>query len=133
MCPKLIFVPIQFKAYKAVRGTFREYAELVKPLSRDKAFLDGSHIRSATLVACKIKAQTLTKIGLMVWARISISKMLAKIAFDYRKSDGLLTPTGGLFRVYATLFRLRKPESIATLTAIGNGMTFAPLRLKTKR
>ena len=55
LCPQLIFVPPRFEIYKAVsqqiRAVFREYTELVEPLSLDEAFLDVSHLRSATLAA----------------------------------------------------------------------------------
>ena len=61
LCPELIFVPARFDVYKAVsqqiRDIFREYTELVEPLSLDEAFLDVTHERSATLVAREIKAR----------------------------------------------------------------------------
>lgn len=61
LCPQLIFVPPRFEIYKAVsqqiRAVFREYTELVEPLSLDEAFLDVSHLRSATLAAREIKAR----------------------------------------------------------------------------
>ena len=53
LCPELIFVPARFDVYKAVsqqiRDIFHDYTELVEPLSLDEAFLDVSHVRSATL------------------------------------------------------------------------------------
>ena len=95
LCPNLIFVPARFEAYKEVsrqiRGIFRDYTELVEPLSLDEAFLDVTHIRSATLVAREIKARILAQTGLTASAGISVNKMLAKIASDYRKPDGLFT------------------------------------------
>ena len=90
-----IFVPARFDVYKAVsrqiRAIFGEYTELVEPLSLDEAFLDVSHVRSATLVAREIKARILAETGLTASAGISVNKMLAKIASDYRKPDGLFT------------------------------------------
>ena len=81
LCPELIFVPARFDVYKAVsrqiRAIFGEYTELVEPLSLDEAFLDVSHVRSATLVAREIKARILAETGLT--------------ASDYRKPDGLFT------------------------------------------
>ena len=95
LCPELIFVPARFDVYKAVsrqiRAIFGEYTELVEPLSLDEAFLDVSHVRSATLVAREIKARILAETGLTASAGISVNKMLAKIASDYRKPDGLFT------------------------------------------
>lgn len=95
LCPNLIFVPARFEAYKEVsqqiRNIFHEYTELVEPLSLDEAFLDVTHVRSATLVAREIKARILAKTGLTASAGISVNKMLAKIASDYQKPDGLFT------------------------------------------
>ena len=68
LCPQLIFVPPRFEIYKAVsqqiRAVFREYTELVEPLSLDEAFLDVSHLRSATLAAREIKARIRRETGL---------------------------------------------------------------------
>lgn len=93
LCPELIFVPARFDVYKAVsqqiRGIFGDYTELVEPLSLDEAFLDVTHTRSATLVAREIKARIQSETGLTASAGISVNKMLAKIASDYRKPDGL--------------------------------------------
>lgn len=93
LCPELIFVPARFDVYKAVsqqiRGIFRDYTDLVEPLSLDEAFLDVTHTRSATLIAREIKARIQSETGLTASAGISVNKMLAKIASDYRKPDGL--------------------------------------------
>ena len=93
LCPDLIFVPARFDVYKAVsqqiRDIFHDYTELVEPLSLDEAFLDVSHLRSATLAAREIKDRIRSETGLTASAGISVNKMLAKIASDYRKPDGL--------------------------------------------
>ncbi len=95
ICPDLIFVPARFDVYKAVsqqiRRIFQDYTDLVEPLSLDEAFLDVSHERSATLVAQEIKARIRAETELTASAGISVNKMLAKIASDYRKPDGLFT------------------------------------------
>ena len=68
LCPNLIFVPARFDVYKAVsqqiRDIFHDYTELVEPLSLDEAFLDVSHLRSATLAAREIKDRIRTETGL---------------------------------------------------------------------
>lgn len=93
LCPNLIFVPARFDVYKTVsrqiRSIFHDYTDLVEPLSLDEAFLDVSHTRSATIVAREIKARISAETGLTASAGISVNKMLAKIASDYRKPDGL--------------------------------------------
>ncbi|MBQ9138092.1 MAG: DNA polymerase IV [Alistipes sp.] len=93
LCPELIFVEPRFDAYKAVseqiRAIFHQYTDLVEPLSLDEAFLDVSHHRSATLVAQQIKEQIFNTTQLTASAGVSVNKMLAKIASDYRKPNGL--------------------------------------------
>lgn len=96
-CPHLIFVPPRFDIYKEVshqiREIFHEYTNLVEPLSLDEAFLDVTHRDSATLIAREIKTRITTETGLTASAGVSVNKMLAKIASDYRKPDGLFTIT----------------------------------------
>ena len=93
LCPELIFVEPRFDAYKEVseqiREIFHKYTNLVEPLSLDEAFLDVTHHPSATIVAQQIKREIFEKTALTASAGISINKMLAKIASDYRKPDGL--------------------------------------------
>ena len=90
LCPELIFVPARFDVYKAVsqqiRDIFREYTELVEPLSLDEAFLDVTHERSATLVAREIKARIRRQTELTASAGVSVNKMLAKIAGRHSKT-----------------------------------------------
>ncbi len=93
LCPELVFVPPRFEVYKEVsqqiRDIFHEFTDLVEPLSLDEAFLDVSHHPSATIVAGQIKRMIRQRTGLSASAGVSVNKMLAKIASDYRKPDGL--------------------------------------------
>ena len=92
-CPELIFVPARFEVYKTVSNQIREifhrYTDLVEPLSIDEAFLDVSHQGSATKIAQQIKADIYRETGLSSSAGISVNKLLAKIASDFQKPNGL--------------------------------------------
>jgi DNA polymerase-4 len=72
---------------------FREYTDLIEPLSIDEAFLDVSkdkkNIGSATVIAKKIRNEIKLRTGLTASAGISVNKFLAKIASDINKPDGL--------------------------------------------
>jgi DNA polymerase-4 len=72
---------------------FREYTDVVEPLSIDEAFLDVTtdkkSIGSATIIAKRVKKEIKEKTGLTASAGISINKFLAKIASDIKKPDGL--------------------------------------------
>ena len=74
---------------------FREYTDLVEPLSIDEAFLDVTDdkkkIGSATVIAGRIRNEIKQKTGLTASAGISVNKFLAKIASDINKPDGMFT------------------------------------------
>jgi DNA polymerase-4 len=97
LCPDLIFVKHNFARYTEVSATvleiFREYTDLIEPLSIDEAFLDVSkdkkNIGSATVIAKKIRNEIKLRTGLTASAGISVNKFLAKIASDINKPDGL--------------------------------------------
>ena len=97
LCPDLIFVKHNFTRYTEVSGAiheiFREYTDLIEPLSIDEAFLDVTedkkNIGSATVIAKKIRNEIKSKTGLTASAGVSVNKFLAKIASDINKPDGL--------------------------------------------
>jgi len=97
LCPDLIFVKHNFIRYTEVSGAiheiFREYTDLIEPLSIDEAFLDVTedkkNIGSATVIAKKIRNEIKSKTGLTASAGVSVNKFLAKIASDINKPDGL--------------------------------------------
>ena len=104
-CPYLIFVKPRFDAYREVsrqiRAIFRDYTELVEPLSLDEAYLDVSEdlkgIGIATRIAEEIRARIRAETGLTASAGVSYNKFLAKLASDQNTPDGLcvITPARG--------------------------------------
>lgn len=99
LCPQLIFVHGRMDVYKEVseqiHGIFREYTDLIEPLSLDEAFLDVTNnkkgIGLAVEIAKEIKRRIRNDLRLVASAGVSYNKFLAKIASDYRKPDGLCT------------------------------------------
>ena len=96
-CPGLIVVPTRFEVYRAesarVRGILADFTPLVEPLSLDEAYLDVTHhARPATEIAREIRGRIQAETGgLTASAGISVNKMLAKVASDWRKPDGQFT------------------------------------------
>lgn len=98
-CPELIFVSPRFDRYKEVskkiHKIFREYTDLVEPLSLDEAYLDVTINKkgnpSASLLAQEIRGRIYRELGLTASAGISINKFVAKIASDYHKPNGQKT------------------------------------------
>lgn len=105
LCPELIFVPPRFDAYRAVsqqiRAIFERFTDIIQPLSLDEAYLDVTHnkpgIASATYVAQEIRRMIAEETGLTASAGVSYNKLLAKLASDQNKPDGLcvVTPEEG--------------------------------------
>ena len=97
LCPDLIFVKHNFERYNEVSSTvfsiFKEYTDIIEPLSIDEAFLDVTDdkqkIGSATEIAKRIRCEIKKRTGLTASAGISSNKFLAKIASDIKKPDGL--------------------------------------------
>ena len=99
LCPELIFVPPRFERYqeisKKLRAIFREYTDLVEPLSLDEAYLDVTEnkkgIPSGSLIAREIRQRIFEELGLKASAGISTNKFVAKIASDINKPNGQKT------------------------------------------
>lgn len=98
-CPQLIVVPTHFEKYKEVsqqiHAVFHEYTDLVEPISLDEAFLDVTDnkkgIELAVDIAKDIKQKILERTSLTASAGVSFNKLLAKIASDMRKPNGIFT------------------------------------------
>lgn len=97
LCPGLIVVEGHYSRYKEVsaqiHAIFRDYTDLIEPLSLDEAYLDVTtnkkSIPLAMDIAKEIKQRILETTGLTASAGVSYCKFLAKIASDYRKPNGL--------------------------------------------
>ena len=99
LCPQLLILQTRMQLYREISGqfhqVFREYTDMVEPLSLDEAFLDVSDCEqcrgSATLIAAEIRARIRETTGLTVSAGVAPNKFLAKVASDWEKPDGLFT------------------------------------------
>lgn len=97
LCPELVFVRPNIQKYKSestkIRQIFKQYTELVEPLSLDEAYLDTSESTcyqgSATWIAQAICREIHEKTRLTASAGVATSKFLAKIASDWNKPAGL--------------------------------------------
>ncbi|MGC1392266.1 MAG: DNA polymerase IV [Bacteroidales bacterium] len=125
LCPDLIFVKHNFTRYTEVSSVimeiFREFTDLIEPLSIDEAFLDVTadkkNIGSATLIAKKIRTEIKSKTGLTASAGISVNKFLAKIASDINKPDGLFLIRPGEAEKFIEELAVEKFYGIGKVTA----------------
>jgi DNA polymerase IV len=97
-CPHAVCVRPRFDRYQAVSktvfGVFREFTPIVQGLSLDEAFLDVTQSRaalgSAATIAASIKRKIHERTGLTASVGVAPNKLVAKIASDLRKPDGLV-------------------------------------------
>lgn len=97
LCPELIIVEGNHHHYSEVSAQvhqiFRDYTDLIEPISIDEAFLDVTvnkkGITSGRDIASEIRRRIREELHLTASAGISYNKFLAKIASDYNKPDGM--------------------------------------------
>lgn len=124
-CPKLIFVKPRFEVYKEVsqqiREIFKEYTDLIEPLSLDEAYLDVTknkfNLTIATEIALEIKQKIKERTHLTASAGVSFNKFLAKIASDYHKPDGLFVITPSMSEKFIAELPIHKFHGIGKVTA----------------
>lgn len=97
LCPGAVFLPPDFRRYQKesekIFAIYREITPLVQAVSIDEAYLDVSHhlgeAGSATAVAREIRRRVREERGLTVSVGVGPNKLIAKIASDFQKPDGL--------------------------------------------
>lgn len=99
LCPRAVYLPVDYPAYAAASSLFKGVLKTVSPVMEDvgidEAYLDLSAIPDADEeIAARIKAGIRGKTGLTCSIGIAPNKLLAKIASDMQKPDGL-TVIGG--------------------------------------
>jgi len=102
-CPDAVFLPVDGRRYQAasrdVMSILRRYTPLVEPISIDEAFLDvtgsAALFGDGPTIAGRIKDETRAEVGLTASVGVASTKLVAKIASDLRKPDGLVVvPVG---------------------------------------
>lgn len=124
-CPNLIFVKPRMEVYKLVsyqiRDIFKQFTELVEPLSLDEAYLDVTEClgnqASATRIARTIKQRIFNETQLTASAGVSYNKFLAKTASDVNKPDGLFVITPGQAQAFIDKLKVERFFGIGKVTA----------------
>ncbi len=96
LCPHAVFLPPDFPLYartsSEIMTCLRGFGFLFQQVSIDEAFLDLSPLGSfsaACDLATKIKTSIRTATGLSCSVGVAPTKIVAKIASDFQKPDGL--------------------------------------------
>jgi DNA polymerase-4 len=97
LCPDAVFLRPDFARYRteseAIFAIYREFTPMVEPMSLDEAYLDVSQflgdLGSATEIAREIRRRVRRERRLTVSVGVAPNKLVAKIASDFDKPDGL--------------------------------------------
>jgi DNA polymerase IV len=103
LCPTCVFVPVRGAAYQSasrgVMAILRRFTPLVQPISIDEAFLDVTGSRQlfgdGETIARLIKDAIRGELSLTASVGVAPTKLVAKIASDLRKPDGLVVVEPG--------------------------------------
>ena len=103
LCPDGIFLPVDGRKYqrvsREVMAILRRFTPQVEPISIDEAFLDVTASEAlfgdGEAIARTIKQAVRDEVGLTISAGVATTKLVAKIASDLRKPDGLVVVTPG--------------------------------------
>ncbi len=94
LCPHATFLPVDYQEYsrvsEEVKAILREFSPIMEDVGIDEAFLDLSSVdRPSGEIAGEIKKRVREETGLSCSIGIAPNKLLAKIASDMQKPDGL--------------------------------------------
>ncbi|HET7168862.1 MAG TPA: DNA polymerase IV [Candidatus Limnocylindrales bacterium] len=97
-CPHGVFLPVDGRRYQQasrdVMAVLRRFTPVVEPISIDEAFLDVTGSRAlfgdGPTIAAAIKTAVRDEVGLTASVGVATTKLVAKVASDLRKPDGLV-------------------------------------------
>ncbi|MDH3990395.1 MAG: DNA polymerase IV, partial [Gammaproteobacteria bacterium] len=140
-CPNLCRVPPRMSHYQSVSkeifSIFREFTPMVEGLSLDEAFLDVTEslqlFGDEVVIAREIKKRVKERTGLTASVGVAPNKLVAKIASDLDKPDGLFVVTDKDMRDVLDPLPVRVipgigPETLSRLNQVRIA-TIADLRL----
>lgn len=98
LCPQAIFIPGNFAEYRKASKKFMailsDFSPFLQPMGLDEAYLDVTGFESLhgsiRDMALKIKRRVRGELGLVASVGIATCKVVAKVASDESKPDGLI-------------------------------------------
>jgi len=125
--PDVIFVPVDGRKYSAVSRqvmeVLRRFTPVVEQVSIDEAFLDvaGSEALHGTpmQIAVDIKRAISSELGLVVSVGVATTKLVAKVASDLEKPDGLVLVQPGHEAAFLAPLPIARLWGVGARTAAG--------------
>ncbi len=108
LCPQAVFLPVDGQKYmrasEEVMAILRRFTPAIEQLSIDEAFLDVTAVEtlfgSGEEIGRKIKQAVHDEVGLTISVGVAANRLVAKIASDLRKPDGLVVVEPGTEREF---------------------------------
>lgn len=121
LCPQAIFIEGNFARYREFSHKFmailNDFSPFIEPVGIDEAYLDVTGFESLhgsiRKMAISIKQRIKTELGLSASIGIASCKIVAKVASDYSKPDGLVEVPNGEGREFLA------PLSVDKLPGVG--------------
>jgi len=115
-CPKGVYLPPDMEKYSAVSREVMDvlgrFSDCVEPVSIDEAFLDVTGSRRAfgegEAVARRLKDTVRKETRLTASVGVAASKLVAKVASDMRKPDGLVVVAPGTEAAFLAPLPIRR-------------------------
>ncbi len=122
-CPEAICVRPRMARYQEVSrvvfAIFNEFTPLVQGLSLDEAFLDVTASREPVAeIAAEIKCRILKRTGLTASVGAAANKLVAKIASELNKPDGLMIVTPQTLRATLDPLPVRRLPGLGGKTGL---------------
>lgn len=125
ICPNAIVVPANFKRYQLynrnLMAILSKYTPDIEPASIDECYMDLKGLRRLfrkpySQICQDIKDEVKSKLGITVSIGLSTTKVLAKIASNYKKPDGLTIVSGKDCQKFLTNIRLDQVKGFGNNT-----------------
>jgi len=116
LCPQAVFIHGTFARYREASARFMailgEFTPLVEPMGLDEAYLDLTGFEPlygpVRETAMRIKSKVHSDLGVTASIGIGTSKLVAKIASDMKKPDGLVVVAPGEERSFLAPLPIEK-------------------------
>ncbi|MBN1780003.1 DNA polymerase IV [bacterium] len=123
-CPNAIFLPVRMSRYvdvsRQIMNIASGYSPLIEKISLDEAFLDITGtvrlMGSPDTIGRRLKEQIVGETQLTASVGIGPNKLIAKIASDYQKPDGLTIVPHQEARTFLTPLPIRRLWGIGAKT-----------------
>jgi DNA polymerase IV len=132
LCPQAIILPPRFELYgaksRAIHEIFRSFTPIIEPIALDEAFLDATGATglfgSGADIGAAVRARVRSETGLTASVGVACNKLLAKLASDDAKPDGMLVVEPGTELAFLHSHPVRRlwgvgPATMARLERFG--------------